>query len=83
VEIATVIVLIAVVLLAGALIVIRQSKVGGRFGIGRLRAPCPRCGTRLPMIRRPASTEEAMWGGWTCPSCGCKVDKYGRERTVP
>jgi hypothetical protein len=24
--------------------------------------------------------EEMMWGGWTCPNCGCKVDRYGKER---
>jgi hypothetical protein len=38
-----------------------------------------RCGTALPMIRKPTSAEQMMWGGWTCPHCGCKVDKYGRE----
>jgi hypothetical protein len=61
----------------------RQSKAGGRWGFGSVRGTnCPRCGTRLPMIRKPASTEEMMWGGWICPSCGCKVDKYGRERAA-
>jgi hypothetical protein len=32
------------------------------------------------MMRKPASSGEAMWGGWTCPKCGCKLDKYGQER---
>jgi hypothetical protein len=32
------------------------------------------------MICKPATQEEALWGGWTCPQCGCQVDKYGRER---
>jgi hypothetical protein len=31
------------------------------------------------MIRKPASAQEMMWGGWTYPHCGCKIDKYGRE----
>jgi hypothetical protein len=40
---------------------------------------CPRCGAVLPTFRIPASMKEALWGGWTCPKCGCKVDKYGKE----
>jgi hypothetical protein len=63
------------------LFIVRQSKAKGRWGIGRLRTSCPRCGTALPVIRKPASEEEMLWGGWTCPNCGCKVDKYGKERT--
>ena len=74
--------LVAIFLLAGYLALSRLSKAKSRWGIGALRASCPRCGTRSPMIRKPASAEEALWGGWTCPNCGCKVDKYGRERTA-
>jgi hypothetical protein len=60
-----------------------QTKRQGRFGLGKIGGTdCPRCGTRLPMIRKPSSTEEAMWGGWTCPNCGCKVDRYGKERAA-
>ncbi len=62
------------------LVIARQSNEGGRWGIGKLRTVCPRCGTRLPMIRKPASEQEALWGGWTCPSCGCKIDRYGKAR---
>jgi hypothetical protein len=29
-----------------------------------------------------APMEEMMCGGWTCPNCGCKVDKYGRKRAA-
>lgn len=72
---------ILIIVLAGAgVVIIQQSKARGRWGIGSLSAHnCPRCGTRLPMIRKPASSEQMLWGGWTCPNCGCKVDKYGRE----
>jgi hypothetical protein len=57
-----------------------QSKAKGRWGIGPLTGlTCPRCGTKLPMIRKPTSAQQMLWGGWTCPQCGCKVDKYGRE----
>ncbi len=76
------IVLFIVVLGAGSAFTWQQTKSKGRFGIGALRANCPRCGTKLPMIRKPASKEETLWGGWTCPNCGCKVDRYGRERAA-
>jgi hypothetical protein len=70
-----------VVLVALGLLVWWQTRTRGRFGLGAVGGTnCPRCGTRLPMIRKPSSTEEMMWGGWTCPNCGCKVDRYGKER---
>ena len=60
----------------------QQTRTQGRFGMGKLKANCPRCGTPLPMIRKPASRDEKLWGGWTCPNCGCKVDRYGKERAA-
>jgi hypothetical protein len=55
-ETAVWIMLIGVVALIGGLVLVRwQSKAKGRWGIGRLRASCPRCGERLPMSRKPAS----------------------------
>jgi transposase-like protein len=76
------VVLIVVALGAGSAFTWQQTKTEGRFGFGKLKAKCPRCASPLPMIRKPSSKGEAMWGGWTCPSCGCKVDKYGRERAA-
>jgi hypothetical protein len=75
---------ILIVLAFGALGVFiwRQSRARGRWGVGPLAATCPRCGTSLPAIRKPTSINEGLWGGWTCPNCGCKVDKYGRERAA-
>jgi hypothetical protein len=73
---------IVIIVVLGALgaFIWQQSKAKGRWGLGPLGGTnCPRCGTRLPAIRKPTSTQEMMWGGWTCPNCGCKVDKYGRE----
>jgi hypothetical protein len=67
---------------AAAFVIARQTKTKGRWGFGRWSAKCPRCGTALPVVRKPSSKEELMWGGWTCPNCGCKVDKYGRERAA-
>lgn len=73
-------VLIIVVLGAVGAFIWMQTKAKGRWGVGALSGrKCPRCGTQLPMIRKPASASEMMWGGWTCPQCGCKIDKYGRE----
>ena len=75
------IVILVVVVLAAAFVFIRaQTNAKGRWGINALRTFCPRCGTRLPMIRKPATRAEALFGGWTCPQCRCQVDKYGRER---
>jgi hypothetical protein len=52
-----------------------------RRGIGMFGAVCPRCAEPLPTIRKATSWREALWGGWTCQNCGCKVDRYGRERS--
>lgn len=58
----------------------RQTKTKGRWGLSPRRKLCPRCGTQMPLFRKPSDKEEMLWGGWTCPNCGCKMDKYGRER---
>jgi hypothetical protein len=76
----TAFIIVIVILVALAVFIVQQTMAKGRWGLGRLRGmTCPRCGTRLPMFRKPTSRQEIMWGGWTCPQCGCKVDKYGRE----
>ena len=78
------ILIIGVVALGAVILFVRrQTKARGRWGLGPLGGVhCPHCGARLPMIRKPSSAEEIMWGGWTCPKCGTKVDKYGNERTA-
>lgn len=55
-----------------------QTKIKGRWGI-KFSGTCPRCGTQMPRLRKPDSLQQALWGGWTCPNCGAKLDKYGRE----
>lgn len=47
------------------------------------RRACPACGELLPRFRAPASGREAMLGGWTCPRCGCRVDRKGRRIDPP
>jgi hypothetical protein len=57
--------------------------IGGVVGVmligGEGRRACPRCATALPQTRKPASLKQALWGGWTCPNCGCEADRLGRE----
>ena len=48
----------------------------------RPRRACPRCGSILPRLRRPASWRQLFLGGWTCRACGCEVDYHGRERPI-
>jgi hypothetical protein len=64
-------------MLVGFFLVRKQAQLRG---IGLFGASCPRCAAPLPMFRRAASISEVLWGGWTCERCGCKVDRYGRER---
>jgi hypothetical protein len=82
-EAAIAIILFAAALTAGIVLLRRQSAPKGRWGIGSLQAVCPRCRAAVPTVRVPGSLHEMLWGGWTCPQCGCKVDKYGRERVEP
>jgi hypothetical protein len=71
---------IAAVLLVGLGFVIRDTaRRSGRWGINLRPLICPRCEAPLARTRVPTSGTEAMWGGSTC-SCGCKLDKWGRER---
>jgi hypothetical protein len=77
-----ILVLVAVVVTA-YMVIRKQSRIGGKWGVGTvLGTTCPRCGTPQPAIRKPASGQEMMWGGWTCANCGCHIDKYGKERAA-
>lgn len=50
----------------------------GRFGINLKIPDCPGCGKKVPAVRKPKSANQAMWGGWTCESCGLELDKWGK-----
>jgi DNA-directed RNA polymerase subunit RPC12/RpoP len=41
---------------------------------------CPECGLKQPKIRMPKGWHEILWGGVTCSNCGCRMDKFGKER---
>jgi hypothetical protein len=57
-----------------------QIKIQGHFGLGPLKVHCPACDTPQPFIRKPASTRQALFGGYTCKACSCEIDKYGRPQ---
>ncbi len=43
---------------------------------------CERCGTEMPMFRKPKNMKQGLWGGYTCPNCGADLDARGREVTT-
>lgn len=51
----------------------------GRWGVNLRRLACPRCDAKLPRLLYPGTLRQAMSGGFTCPECGCVVDKWGRQ----
>jgi hypothetical protein len=40
---------------------------------------CSRCGTEMPMFRKPKNLKQGLWGGYECPNCGAELDPRGRE----
>jgi hypothetical protein len=78
----TLVAVIAVVLAVVLGLVIYGTIAKNRWGINFARVSCANCGTPLPRVRAPASATEALWGGYTCPRCGCVMDKWGRRLVV-
>jgi predicted RNA-binding Zn-ribbon protein involved in translation (DUF1610 family) len=69
---------VAIVVIAVATIVVGAVwPRKGKLGINLSKVFCPKCGQPMPMIRKPKNQRQALWGGWTCPKCGCEMDKYG------
>ena len=65
--------------IALALVLIDTVRQRGRFGINLNVPNCPKCGQKVSVMRRPKSTRQFLWGGYTCPKCGCEIDKWGNE----
>lgn len=40
---------------------------------------CEQCGVKLPRVRKPENTRQALVGGYICPNCGAQLDRKGRE----
>ena len=72
VSLAVICAILFVVLVRGTL---RQTK----WGINLKATYCPRCGEKIPFAGKPTSLHQFLWGGWTCPKCGCEVGKWGIE----
>ena len=71
---------IGAVLVVGLTLVIRDTiRRSGRWGINLQPIVCPRCGGTAGPFRMPKNSGQALWGGRTCRSCGCHMDKWGRE----
>jgi hypothetical protein len=51
----------------------------GKMGINVESVTCPDCDKKLPFVRKPANIRQLLWGGYTCPACGCELDKYGHK----
>lgn len=52
-----------------------------QIGVNFSRVYCPDCGEKMPLLRVPKSLREILYGGWSCNSCGCEMDKYGKKTT--
>jgi hypothetical protein len=71
-------VLILTVLVIGNVLIFRDTKRRGKWGINSRQVFCPWCNFAMPKVRWPANLRQALWGGWTCPRCGVEMDKWGR-----
>jgi hypothetical protein len=75
----TVYIVIAALLVVGGGLVIYGTIVKNRWGVNFRRLSCPNCGAQMPQVRAPNSRSQFLWGGVTCPQCGCEMDKWGRR----
>jgi hypothetical protein len=50
----------------------------GRWGINFKSVHCPSCDTPMSARRVPSARSHLLFGGWTCPHCGTRTDKWGR-----
>jgi uncharacterized protein with PIN domain len=64
--------------------VIKHTRTKGKMGVNvdaLVEAPkCPKCSTKLPRVRIPRTLNEVLFGGWTCPKCRSRFDKWMRPQ---
>jgi hypothetical protein len=70
---------VLIFLAVGVVLVVYGTIKKDRWGINLGRVECPNCRTVMPRVRMPQSGREAMWGGYTCPTCKTEMDKWGRS----
>lgn len=51
----------------------------GRWGINLKSVHCSICVTPMSARRPPLFRSQMLFGGWMCPHCGTKMDKWGRD----
>jgi hypothetical protein len=71
--------LIPVVIFASFGVVIVGTLRKNRLGINLKSVHCPSCDTPMSARRVPSSRSYILFGGWTCPHCGTRMDKWGRS----
>lgn len=74
-----IIVLVSLFFISLVMIVIGTVRRRGVWGINLETPLCPDCGVRVQTVRVPTSLRQGMWGGWTCTTCGCEMDKWGKR----
>jgi hypothetical protein len=70
--------LVAVFVGIGVLVAGTRRK--SRWGINLKSVQCPSCVTPMSARRQSAFKSQTLFGGWTCPHCGTKMDKWGHLR---
>lgn len=71
-------IVMATLLLVGLLLVIYGTIARNRWGVNFEQVHCPRCQAPVPKQRKPRQRREVLWGGATCDTCGCEMDKWGQ-----
>ena len=72
--------LVEIIVVAAAIIALYKFwPKSGKMGINLEPVNCPDCDEELPPTRKPANIRQLLWGGNTCPACGCELDKYGSK----
>jgi hypothetical protein len=64
--------------IAGGALLLAYASAKSPFGVNLATVNCPRCGEPQAQLRRPRSFRQAIWGGYTCPKCGCDMDRWGK-----
>jgi hypothetical protein len=74
--------LLGLLVLFGVILVLYGTSVRNKWGVNVKAAHCIKCDASAPNVRIPKNLREFLWGGWTCHSCGTRVDKWGSEITT-
>ena len=71
--------LVSIVILIILLVSIKKNSGNAKFGINLKRVYCPKFNLKQPIIRKPKTENQILYGGYTCKNCNTEMDKYGTE----